>query len=70
VRAWWWFFERLQKCILRRLAHAIGALYEGDAAAALNGEEGEALLEFANWRDADLVCCAGWRDQCQVSVTP
>ena len=70
MRARWWLFERLQKCILRRLAHAIGALDEGDATATLNREEGEALLEFTNWRDADLVCCARWRDQCKVSVTP
>ena len=65
-----WLFERLQKCILRRLAHAIGALDEGDATATLNREKGEALLEFANWRDPNLVCCASRRDQCKVSVTP
>jgi hypothetical protein len=63
-------FERLEKCVLRRLAHAIGALDEGDATATLNREKGEALLEFANWRDADLVCRASRRDQCKVSVTP
>jgi hypothetical protein len=63
-------FERLQKCILRRLAHAIGALDEGDATATLNREKGEALLEFANWRDPNLVCRASRRDQCKVSVTP
>jgi hypothetical protein len=70
VCAWWWLFQRLQECVLRRLAHAIGALDEGDATATLNREEGEALLEFANWRDPDLICRAGWRDQCEVSVTP
>ena len=70
MRSWRGLFERLQECVLRRLAHAIGAFNEGDAAAALNREEGEALLEFANWRNADLVCRARWRDQCKVSVTP
>jgi hypothetical protein len=70
VRARRWLFERLEKCILRRLAHAIGALDEGDATATLNREEGEALLEFTYWRDADLVRCARWRDQCKVGVTP
>jgi hypothetical protein len=70
VRARRWLFQRLQQCVLRRLAHAIGALNERDAAATLHGEEGEALLEFANWRDPDLVCCAARRDQCKVGVTP
>jgi hypothetical protein len=70
MRAWWWLFQRLKECVLRRLAHAIGALNERDATAALDWKEGEALLEFANWRDPDLVCCAARRDQCQVGVTP
>jgi len=55
---------------LRRLTHAIGALNEGDATAALNREEGETLLKLTNWRDPDLVCCAARRDQCKVGVTP
>jgi hypothetical protein len=70
MRAWWWLFQRLKECVLRRLAHAIGALDEGDAATALNREEGEALLEFANWRDPDLVCRTARRDQCKIGVTP
>jgi hypothetical protein len=70
MRAWWWLFQRLQQCVLRRLAHAIGALNERDAATALNREEGEALLEFANWRDPDLVCRTARRDQCKIGVTP
>jgi hypothetical protein len=70
VRAWWWLFQRLQQGVLRRLTHPIGALDERDAAAALNGKEREALLEFANWRDPDLVCRTARRDQCKVGVTP
>jgi hypothetical protein len=70
MRAWWWLFQRLKECVLRRLTHAIGALNERDAATALNREEGEALLEFANWRDPDLVCRTARRDQCKIGVTP
>jgi hypothetical protein len=70
VRARRRLFERLQQCVLRRLAHTIGALNKGDATATLNREKGEALLEFANWRDPDLICRAGRRDQCKVGVTP
>jgi len=70
VRARRGLFECLQQGVLRRLTHAIGALNERDAATALNREEGEALLEFANWRDSDLVCRAARRDQCKVGVTP
>jgi hypothetical protein len=62
VRARRWLFQRLKECVLRRLAHAIGALNEGDATATLNREEGEALLKFAYWRDPDLVCCSARRD--------
>jgi hypothetical protein len=40
VGAGWRLFKSLEKCILRRLVHTVGALDERDAAAPFNGEEG------------------------------
>jgi hypothetical protein len=61
-------FKGLEQRILCRFAHAICALNERDAAPTLYGEEGEARLELANWRDADLIGGAARRDSCEVRV--
>jgi hypothetical protein len=55
VGAGWRFLKSLEKRILCRLVHTVGALDERDTATPFNGEEGEAGGEGADRFNADLI---------------